>query len=94
MERIEYCYPGGYSKGKKSKHTIAKKWIKGYNMYNKDYYELYEDTKRKFQKMAGFGYTIMYIWESEYKKIKDYDNLLEHCRFFDGKLRHNYFDQP
>lgn len=48
----------------------------------------FDDTERKLAKLVFLGYTVKYVWENDYRKLKAADAVLPILREFNGKLKY------
>ncbi len=47
---------------------------------------LFSETEAKLQKLVDFGYTVLYVWECDFKKRPAFASAKSLCRKFSGKL--------
>lgn len=50
--------------------------------------ENFEKTQKMLASVASFGYTVLYAWESDYKKLGALQSVISILRVFNGKLEH------
>ena len=61
---------------------------KTHNMYGKSYVELFKETKRIYDKLTKLGYTVWYVWESDYLNKPVFDSLNSIVREYRGTLEY------
>lgn len=72
-------------------HGHPSLWPKEVNMYGARHCELFEKTDKKFSILSQHGYTVYYIWESDFKKYERDSNekrLFSICRKYNGTLEY------
>jgi hypothetical protein len=61
---------------------------KTHNMYGKSYVELFEKTKRTYDKLVKLGYTVWYVWEYDYLNKPAFVSLHTIVREYHGVLEY------
>ena len=58
------------------------------NYFGIRYKDAFERTEQMMVKVAGFGYTLRYVWESDYQNLGVFQSPLTILREFKGRLKH------
>jgi len=67
-------------------HGHPRLWHKrAQNLVGKLYTDVYAKTEAKFKTLTDAGYTVVYMWESDYR-VRSSEPLLERCILFEGRL--------
>ena len=61
---------------------------KTHNMYGNSYVELFEETKRSYDKLVKLGYTVWYVWEYDYLNKPAFNSLNSIVREYRGVLEY------
>ena len=61
---------------------------KTHNMNGQSYKKLFEKTKRTYDKLTKLGYTVWYVWESDYLKKPVFASLNSIVREYRGVLEY------
>lgn len=72
-------------------HGHPSLWASNHNAVNhlkENHKENFENTQRILATVASFGYTVLYAWESDYKRLGALQSVISILRVFKGKLEH------
>jgi G:T-mismatch repair DNA endonuclease (very short patch repair protein) len=69
-------------------HGHPNLWHKEVDHFGRSLKDLFAKTETKLAKLKSLGYTVLYIWECDFKKRGAFQSVKSICRTFEDKLEY------